>query len=185
VREGATRLRGFRLGGGEGNQQPPGRCRRHEYAIGLGCGWPPNLWPFRSGLAAADGAPLAQQSGGRPKLPPNSLGRFRFASRTFNTGNAGGWNDDDMRGARRCLEHGKASIKTVGDIDLCARKRDADVTVGRQAHVMEDEPQLTSIGCRYRMRLTCDHSSDQAHGCSEFGNLAQEGAGPKYCLSPN
>jgi hypothetical protein len=52
------------------------------------------------------------------------------------------------------LEHGKASIETVGDIDLCARKRDTDATVGRQANVMDDEPQLTSVGCRYRMRLT-------------------------------
>ena len=67
---------------------------------------------------------------------------------------ASGWHDDDMRGARRCLEHGKASIETVGDIDLCARKRDTDATVGRQAHVMDDEPQLTSV--------------------------AQEGLGPKY-----
>jgi hypothetical protein len=102
--------------------------------------------------------------------------------RTFNTGYAGGWNDDDMRGTRRFLEHGKASIETVGNIHLCARKRDTDATVGRQAHVMDDEPQLTSVGCRYRMRLTCDRRSDQG---SETGNLAQEGAGPKYCLSPD
>src|SRR4029077_3837848 len=108
---------------------------------------------------------------------------FALQRRTFNTGNAGGWNDDDMRGARRCLEHGKASIETVGDIDLCARKRDTDATVGRQAQVMDDEPQLTSVGCRYIMRLTCDYSSDQAHGRSENGNLAQEGPGSNYYLS--
>jgi hypothetical protein len=32
----------FRLGGGAGNQRPPWRCRRHEYAAGPGCDWPPN-----------------------------------------------------------------------------------------------------------------------------------------------
>jgi hypothetical protein len=83
-----------------------------------------------------------------------------------------------MRGARRCLEHGKASIETLGYIDLCARKRDADATVGRQAYVMDNEPQLTSVGCRYGMRLTCDHGSDQAHGRGEIGNPAQEGPSP-------
>jgi hypothetical protein len=46
-----------------------------------------------------------------------------------------------MRGARRCLEHGKASIETVGNVDLEAGKRDANATVGWQADVMDDEPQ--------------------------------------------
>jgi hypothetical protein len=70
------------------------------------------------------------------------------------------------------LEHGKASIDAVGDTDLCARKRDADAPVGWQAHVMNDEPQIASVGCRDRVRLTCDHGSDQAHGCSGIANLA-------------
>jgi hypothetical protein len=93
-------------------------------------------------------------------LPPDSLARA-LQRRAFNTINASGWDDDYMRGARRCSEHDKASIETVGDIDLCARKRDTDATVGRQTQVVNDEPQLASVGCRDRMRLTCDHGGDQ------------------------
>ena len=51
------------------------------------------------------------------------------------------------------MERGKASIETVGYIDLCTRKRDADAAVGRKADVMDDEPQLTAVGCRYRTQL--------------------------------
>src|SRR5436309_2422686 len=121
-----------------------------------------------------------------------------------------------MRGARGRLERGKASIETVGYIDLCTRKRDADccgrqegrcherrttnhnsprlaadtecswpkvravvtpVVVAQVARLCrrirsemprvvgskhirsegrchDDEPQLTAVGCRYRMQLT-------------------------------
>ena len=127
--------------------------------------------------------PLLNKAARVPSCLPIVWGVFALQRRTFNTGYAGGWNDDDMRVARRCLEHGKASIETVGYIDLCARKRDADAPVGWKTHAVDDEPQLASVGCRYTMRLTCDRGGDQAHGCSESGNLAQEGAGPKYCLS--
>lgn len=66
-----------------------------------------------------------------------------------------------MRGARRCLEHGKASIETVGYIDLCARKRDADALVGWHTDVVDDDPQLIPVGGRGRMRQIRDSGEDQ------------------------
>jgi hypothetical protein len=61
------------------------------------------------------------------------------------------------------------------------------ITFAVNAHSLcrfvDDEP-LAFVRCRYRMRLTCDHGRDQAHGCSEIGNLAQEAPGPKYWFSP-
>jgi hypothetical protein len=126
--------------------------------------------------------PLLNKAARVPSCLPIVWGVLALQRRTFNTGYAGGWNDDDMRVARRCLEHGKASIETVGYIDLCARKRDADAPVGRHAYVMDNEPQLTSVGCRYGMRRSCDHGSDQAHGHTKLVNLAQEGPSPKILL---
>jgi hypothetical protein len=49
---------------------------------------------------------------------------------------------------------------------------------------MNDEPQLTAVGCRYRRRLTGDRG-DQFHGCSERGKFVQERLIPKSCLSPD
>jgi hypothetical protein len=52
--------------------------------------------------------------------------------------------DDHMRGARRGLEHGKAAIETVGDINLKAGKGDADALVGWQTDVVHDELQAVA-----------------------------------------
>jgi hypothetical protein len=48
--------------------------------------------------------PLLNKAAGVPSCLPIVWGVFALQRRTFNTGNADGWNDDDMRGARRCLE---------------------------------------------------------------------------------
>jgi hypothetical protein len=50
-----------------------------------------------------------------------------------------------------CLEHSKASIETVGNVDLEAGKRGADATVDWQADVVYDSPQRGSVSCRDRM----------------------------------
>ena len=85
--------------------------------------------------------PLLNKAAGVPCHLPIVWRVFALQGRAFNARDASGWDDDDMRGARRCLEHGKASIETVGNVDLEAGKRDANATVGWQADVMDDEPQ--------------------------------------------
>jgi hypothetical protein len=127
--------------------------------------------------------PLLDEAAGVPGSLPIIWGIFTLQRRAFDTRNPSGGNDEDMGGARRGLEHGKASLETVGYIDLEARKRNAEAAVGSQAQVINDEPQLISVGCRYRRWLTCEHRGDQAYRCREMGKFAQEKAGPKYCLS--
>jgi hypothetical protein len=66
-----------------------------------------------------------------------------------------------MRSTRRRLEHGKASIETLGDVDFGARKCHANASVGWQTDVVDDDPQGVSVGCRDRTRQTRDCGEDQ------------------------
>jgi hypothetical protein len=72
------------------------------------------------------------------------------------------------------MEHGKTSIETVGDVDLGARKRHADPSVGWQTDVVDDDPQPAPVGCRDRMRQTRDYGEDQPCGSRETGYIVQE-----------
>src|SRR5262249_4455583 len=101
----------------------------------------------------------------------------------LNTRNPSGWNNDDMRGAQWSLEHGKASVEPVVNVDLETRKRDADAAVDWQAHVMDEEPQPASVGRRYRMRLACGRGSGQAQGCRKNCKFRHAGPDLKFCSS--
>lgn len=87
-----------------------------------------------------------------------------------------------MRGARRGLEHGKAAIETAGDVNIEARKRNADAPVSWQTDVVHDEPQITAIAWRGSLRLTCDYAGDQASGRNGSGKLVQMEADSESCL---
>jgi len=100
---------------------------------------------------------LLDDVAGVPGSLPIIWGIFTLQRRAFDTGNPSGGNDEDMGGARRRLGDGKPSLETVGYIDLEAWKRNAEAAVSRQAQVIDDEPQLISVGCRYRSWLTCEH----------------------------
>jgi len=84
-------------------------------------------------------------------LPPNSLAHFPLATPGFL------WRP----------EHGKASLKTLGDADLGTRKSHADALVGWHTDVVDDDPQLIPIGRRGRMRQIRDSGEDQPHGSRE------------------
>jgi hypothetical protein len=118
--------------------------------------------------------PFLDEAAGVPCCLPVVRRIFPQQRRTFDAGNARGWDDDDLRGARRRLEHGKASIETVGDVDLGARKGRADGLVGRQTDVVDDDPQLVPVGCQDRMRQARDRGEDQPHGSRETGDFVQE-----------
>ena len=66
-----------------------------------------------------------------------------------------------MRGARRRLEHGKASLETIGYADLGTRKPHADALVGWHTDVVDDGPQPTPVGGRGRLMQICDTGEDQ------------------------
>ncbi len=129
--------------------------------------------------------PLFNEAAGFPSCLPIIWGILALQRRAFNTGNAICGNDKDMRSARRRLEHGNASIETVGNVYFEAGKRDADAAVGRQADVMNNEPQPTSVGCRYRMQLTYGHGGGQARGCGKSRKFMQEEPGPKCRWLPD
>src|SRR5205807_7223318 len=79
-----------------------------------------------------------------------------------------------MRSARRRPEHGKTSLKTIGDADLGTRKPYADALVGWHTDVVEDDPQPTPVGGRGRMRQIRDRGEDQPHGSGETSDFAQD-----------
>jgi hypothetical protein len=79
-----------------------------------------------------------------------------------------------MRSARRCPEHGKASLKTIGYADLGTRKPYADALVGWHTDVVDDGPQSTPVGGRGRMRQIRDGGEDQPHGRRETSDFAQD-----------
>ena len=82
--------------------------------------------------------------------------------------------NDNMRSARRRPEHGKASLKTIGNADLGTRKRHADALVGWHTDVVDDDPQPTPVGGRGRMRQIRDSGEDQPHGRRETSDFAQD-----------
>src|ERR1700732_1565974 len=118
--------------------------------------------------------PFLDEAAGAPRSLPVVRRVVPQQRRTFDAGNASGWDDDDMRSARRRPEHGKAVIKTVGDVDLGARKRRAEPLVGWQTDVVDDDPQPAPVGRRDRMRQTPDRGEDQPHGGRETGHFVQE-----------
>jgi len=110
---------------------------------------------------------------------------FALQRRAFNTRNASGGNDDYVCSARRGLEHGEASIKADGDIDLEAGKGDANALVGWQTDVMYKEPQLAAVGCRGKLRLTYSHGGGEDCDRDERATFEQMESDPKICLAPN
>src|ERR1700720_1832612 len=100
-----------------------------------------------SDLVAGQSAarPFLDEAAGIPRRLPIVWRIFLQQSRTFDARNANGWDNDDMRGTRRSPEQGKASIETVGDADLGAGKRHADVLVGWQTDVVDHDPQPAPV----------------------------------------
>jgi hypothetical protein len=92
--------------------------------------------------------PFLDEAAGVPFCLPIVWRIFAQQRRTFNAGNGNGRDDDYMCGARRLLEHRKATIETVCDVDLGARKRHADALVGWQTDGVDDDPQSAPVGCK-------------------------------------
>ena len=89
--------------------------------------------------------PFLDETAGVPCCLPIVWRIFPLQRRAFDAGNQSGRDNDNMRSARRCSEHGKASLKTIGYADLGTRKRDADALVGWHTDVVDDGPQPTPV----------------------------------------
>jgi hypothetical protein len=98
------------------------------------------------------GRPFLNETAGDPCCLPIVSRIVPQQRRAFDAGNQSGGDNDNMRSARRRPKHGKASLKTIGDVDLDTRKPHADALVGWHTDVVDDGPQPTPVGGRGRMR---------------------------------
>jgi hypothetical protein len=97
--------------------------------------------------------PFLDETAGVPCCLPIVWRIFPQQRRAFDAGNKSGRDNDDMRSARRRPEHGKASLKTIGDVDLGTRKHHADALVGWHTDVVDDGPQPIPVGGRGRFAI--------------------------------